>query len=438
MGEILPVILRLGSQLTSVEREVMHRMPGRSIVPGVLARLGDVNDEAERELAMWFAACGGSWAKPTSRVEFLLETCDEERLGVLLERIRLVEHVGGRIVAAAGRERFPRLALAAWGSTAALRTLGAIQAVVQYGALERLSRAGIRAAPIKGADLALRVYGDLGLRGSADVDIVVEPDRLDDAVDVLGTLGYDGGPDASSPWLMALHRRLEHPRAAMPPVEVHWRTEWYSESAMSGGLARAALERAIEDPHGRGLRFRLADELALLLLVFARDGLPGLRLPADVAAWWDRYGPDLGPLPLQGIVEEDPSLAVPLATAAVVCERLVGLPAARLLDIAPARSRRGRLAARLSSAFLDEPRKRSAVGLIDGLLGGRQAWSGFARRRLLLPVGHVATTYRLTGTPAGARVRMLQAQHPVRQLVYYAWYIASPPPRAPEIDWAPV
>jgi hypothetical protein len=402
----------------------------------VRARVGPVTDEIEREAVMLFAGCAAGRANVQLRAERLLEACDEGKLCSLLERLRLLEHVGGRIVASAGKDRFPRLALSAWGSTVAARAQGEAQAVVQYAALERLAQAGIRAAPIKGPDLALRVYGDLGLRQCADVDIVVDPGRLDDAVGVLQTLGYDSGPPAGSPWLTDLHRRLAPSSPALPMVELHWRAEWYSCQASTGGLARAALERAIPDARGRGLRFRPADELALLLLVYARDGMPGLRLPVDIAAWWDRYGSELQPRPLQQIVDVDPRLAVPLATAAAVCERLVGFPAAGLLDVAPSRTSRGLLAARLSSAFLDEPSKRSAATLVDGLLGGRATVLSFARRRLFLPRGQVATMYRLSRATAWrVPTWLLQAQHPLRQLVYFAWYIGSPPPRPPEIEW---
>jgi len=384
---------------------------------------------------MLFAGCAAGRAKLTSRVEILLAASDEGRLRSLLDRLQLVEHVGGRIVAAAGEERFPRLALAAWGSTVAARTRGEVQAVVQFAALERLARAGIRAAPIKGPDLALRVYGDLGLRPCADVDIVVDPERLDDAVAVLRTLGYEG-PPAGSPWLTDLHRGLAHPLAAMPALEVHWRTEWYSANASSGGLARTALQRAVPDGRGRRLRFRPADELALLLLVYARDGMPGLRLPADIAAWWDRYGRELQLGALQDIVDADPRLAVPLATAAATCGGLVGLPSQRLLDLGPARTSRGRLARSLASPFLDERRKHSAAPLVDGLLGGRTALATFVRRRLLLSTGRVNAMYERPRSPGGrARVRILQAQHPIRQLVYFVGHVGSRPPRPPDVEW---
>lgn len=84
------------------------------------------------------------------------------------------------------------------------------------------------------------------------------------------TLGYGPGAPANSPWLTELHQRLIHPASTMPIVELHWRAEWYSRTAATGGLARAALERSRPDPEGRGRELRRADELALLLLIHAR------------------------------------------------------------------------------------------------------------------------------------------------------------------------
>ncbi|MGZ4330333.1 MAG: hypothetical protein ACXVXL_20250 [Solirubrobacteraceae bacterium] len=68
----------------------------------------------------------------------------------------------------------------------------------------------------------------------------------------------------------------------MPRVELHWRVHWYEDR-----FAADALEPA-ERPVARApLRMLPADGLATLTLIYARDGLSGLRTPADIAAWWD-------------------------------------------------------------------------------------------------------------------------------------------------------
>ncbi len=307
--------------------------------------------------------------------------------------------------------------------------------MVQRAVLRRLTEHGIAAAPLKGPDLALRVHGDLGMRPCMDVDVIVDPDRLKEAVAVVQMLGYGEPPPSDAPWFGELHERLDHPADTMPTVEVHWRAEWYSKDARAGGLARSALERSDPELSGDGRRLAPADELAILLLVYARDSLVGMRLPADIAAWWDRYGSDVPAGALQAIVEVDPPLALPLATAAVTCQRLVGLPAGRLLALGPARGARARLAGRLADPFLDEPPAHRASALVDGLLSSRRKIPAFLRRRVLLPAGHTALRYgALDGKGSAVRVRLLQLQHPFRQVAYFASFAAFPPPRPPLIQ----
>jgi hypothetical protein len=362
----------------------------------------------------------------------LLDDCGEDRLLLLLDRLRLTALVGGRILQLAGADRFPRLADAVAEVASRTHLVGTIQAVVQRAVLQRLTQGGIAGAPLKGPDLALRVHGDLGLRPCMDVDVLVDAERLADAVAIVRTLGYGEPPPRDAPWFGELHDRLDHPALTMPAVEVHWRAEWYSKDARAGGLARLALERSTPDARGRGRELLPADELALLLLVYARDSMVGLRLPADVAAWWDRYGSAVPDGALQEIVDADSPLVLPLATSALACQRLVGLPVGRLLALEPARGARGRLAARLADPFLDEPPAHRSSALVDGLLSSRGAVLPFLRRRVLLPAGHIALRY---GGPEGpgssARVRLLQIQHPFRQLAYFAWFVAFPPPRPP-------
>jgi hypothetical protein len=316
----------------------------------------------------------------------------------------------------------------------AARERGQVQALVQQEALDRLTRAGIPASPIKGPDLAERIYGDLGLRPCSDVDILVNPRYLDDAVGIVRTLGYGATAAAAGvESLDGLHRWLDHPAPTMPPVEVHWRAEWYSTRPHVGGFTGAALERSRLDSTGVGRRLDPSDELALLLLVYARDGMVGMRLPADLAAWWDRLGGRVPAGALQRISEADPALGAPLAVAALMCARLVGLPAEELIDLGPARTARGRLVTRLADPFLDgSPPIREAHRLVDGLLSSRRTVWPFLRRRVLPPAEYIALTYGARALPHGStRLRLLQIQHPIRVLAYYAWSIASPPPPPP-------
>jgi hypothetical protein len=59
--------------------------------------------------------------------------------------------------------------------------------------LELLSGHGIRAVPYKGPVLAQVAYGDLGLRSFGDLDVLLDEDRLEDAIAVLEADGYAAG-----------------------------------------------------------------------------------------------------------------------------------------------------------------------------------------------------------------------------------------------------
>jgi hypothetical protein len=166
-------------------------------------------------------------------------------------------------------------------SRAATRAQGlAVEAATRH--VTRLLEAdGIRVLPLKGPLLAADLHGDTGLRATHDVDVLVGRDKFDRALAVLRGAGFRGGDDpVRADGLPDLHFTLRH--SDLPPVELHWRVHW-DERAFSEGM----LERA--EPAGDGLlRARPDDLAAALLLFYARDGLHGMRIPADIAAWADR------------------------------------------------------------------------------------------------------------------------------------------------------
>ena len=71
-------------------------------------------------------------------------------------------------------------------------------AVVSLQHLERIvalakllhDEAGIEAMPLKGVVLSLLLYGDPGLRQCGDIDLLVQPERLDEAIPLLLAHGY--------------------------------------------------------------------------------------------------------------------------------------------------------------------------------------------------------------------------------------------------------
>ena len=62
-----------------------------------------------------------------------------------------------------------------------------------------------------------------------------------------------------------------------------------------------------------------ADGLATLTLIYAQDGLSGLRTPADIAAWWDTgcAGEDLNAV-IESIAGDYPALEAPLRVGTAV------------------------------------------------------------------------------------------------------------------------
>ena len=184
-------------------------------------------------------------------------------------------------------------------------------------------------------------------------------------------------------------------------VELHWRLHWYE--ARSG---EAMMSRAVSD---QGLaHLAPADELACLLLVYARDGFAGIRPLADLAGWWDRYAHELPEGGLGSFAREFPELVPALSVAMVLADALAGLPAAGLgLPGQPA-SRRVRRATRLANWELagEDEQIFADVALVDLLLTPRADTWALVRRQVLLPLD-VASGRLLD--PAATRRRLALA-----------------------------
>lgn len=89
-----------------------------------------------------------------------------------------------------------------------------------------LSRSGVSVLVLKGPVLAEYLYGDVALRTSKDLDLLVSPGQAEAAVRVLESLGYerDGPADAT---LEQLKRRDHHiaytHTSTSVQIELHWR-----------------------------------------------------------------------------------------------------------------------------------------------------------------------------------------------------------------------
>lgn len=347
----------------------------------------------ERELMLRMVGTAARRDASRELIAGLLRRSDQDRLRAMLERQRLLAVVGRRLEDAAPAALEDGLRRAAEAAMTDGRRQSVLYEELTLRLVTALDEAGIRVLPLKGPLLSRRLHGDPGARSvSADIDLLVSAGSLRAAVETLGQAGY--AAPTGAPWAAGLPL-FEHglaPRLPwLPRVDLHWRIHWYERR-----FSEQLLERKLVD-EGPAARPAPPDELAMLLLIYARDGFWGLRLPADIAAWWDRYGDELGPDGLRSIAREHPALRPALAAAAVVCEHVVGLPAERLLDADGLTRRRSRLAARLANWGADGQQKQYSanVKLVDWLLVPRGGRLEFARRHVLLPRNVIANMYGL-------------------------------------------
>jgi Uncharacterised nucleotidyltransferase len=340
------------------------------------------SSQAERQLILLSAGTTARRRAMGGRAERLTADVDWPRLAETLRLRRLLPTLGPRIVELAKGRASDDFAAAVEQATATGRRHGAFLQLISLRAIAMLADAGIRSIALKGPLLGEAIYGDPGRRPSSDIDLLVAPEQLQTAVEVVRGLGYQAPTDyVDDRGLPLLHFVLVHERGELPPVELHWRVHWYEES-----FARERLLPPAVDPPGEW-RPAPADELAVLLLFYARDGFIDLRLATDLSAWWDVYGADLPSGALDELLRTYPAFARVIPVAVEVAERMVGLPATRLVGDMPKLGLRERMAVRLANP---NPHSSSSqlyadMGLIDGLLMPPGAFGAFVRRQLLPP-----------------------------------------------------
>ncbi len=245
----------------------------------------------------------------------------------------------------------------------------ALRSLEYHAELGRLLAAfaarGLPAVALKGTGLSQRLYGEVGLRFVADIDLLVAPERLAEAARVLESCGYR----VDLPEAMRTGSRLELVRLAGHEircerdggyqVDLHWRVESAPRSRFEP-LWRPWLD----DARGGDLR-----ELLYLCLHGARHDWIRLKWLGDVHAWLSR-------LPA-GAWTELEELAVQLRLEAVLGETLV---LRQWIFGAPPEDAMGRL---LASARQESA--RGATSAVTKLLGPppgeendtlAQAWHG--------------------------------------------------------------
>jgi Uncharacterised nucleotidyltransferase len=341
-----------------------------------------VSSQAERQLTLLSAGTAARRRAMGERAGRLVVAVDWQALADTLRLRKLLPTLGPRIVELAEGHASADFVAAVEHATESGRRHGAFLQLVSLRAIAMLADAGVPAVALKGPLLGEAIYGDPGRRPSGDIDLLVAPEYLRTAVEVMRGLGYGApGDHVYDDGLPLLHFMLVHERGELPPVELHWRVHWYERS-----FASERLLPPVVNPPG-GWRAAPADELAALLLFYARDGFVGLRLASDIGAWWDVYGAELPPGALDELLRAYPAFARVIPVAVAVAERLVGLPAARVIGDAPRVGLRGRMAVRLANPNPRYSRSQlyADMGLIDGLLMPRGDFRAFVRRQVVPP-----------------------------------------------------
>jgi hypothetical protein len=219
-----------------------------------------------------------------------------------------------------------------------------------------LEKYGITHHILKGPQISKKLYGDLGLRHSRDIDVIVEPRQLIDSLKVLKTAGWDW-PNAERWFASRAYRLLaqsqlwdfevKHPQYKSV-IEVHWRFENVRDPAME------ATWWARWDADGSELS---PAEALHLCLHGANHGWSRMKWLGDLRTLLDRQ-PDIW-LRCWPLAKE-------LRLQPVVAQALLLLE--RLYDVEPDAASRGIVAS--------EPQAESlAVFALEKLTGKAQLWT---------------------------------------------------------------
>ncbi|NPV62358.1 MAG: nucleotidyltransferase family protein [Methanotrichaceae archaeon] len=163
--------------------------------------------------------------------------------------------------------------------------------------LEALEGAGVCAVPLKGPVLAQTVYGDLGLRQFTDLDLLVKPEEVEDALQVLNAADYVSSHQLDRSLRQRLmktahHHHLFNARTGIT-VELHWTI------APSYYRMHADASRIIERSEavlilGRRVRSVRPDDMLMLLCQHGtKHTWERLSWICDVAATARMIGPEM-------------------------------------------------------------------------------------------------------------------------------------------------
>lgn len=90
---------------------------------------------------------------------------------------------------------------------------------------KELAENGIRTIQLKGPVLAIQLYGDLSLRTSKDLDILIDPEDVEQAEAAMAKLGYEATDkhDSDPNWKRKYHHLSFSHKECWANIELHWR-----------------------------------------------------------------------------------------------------------------------------------------------------------------------------------------------------------------------
>jgi hypothetical protein len=156
--------------------------------------------------------------------------------------------------------------------------------------MRSFANAEIEVLFLKGLTLAHLAFGNLGLRHSKDIDVLIAPENIEAASELLKTAGYRRHKpdprinDAQIRSLMNLRKDLGYMNKTSGfEVELHWRL--FDNPHMLGGISVASAQRAVPIAAGMSLPTLGDDDLfAYLCAHGANDGWFRLKWLADIGA----------------------------------------------------------------------------------------------------------------------------------------------------------
>ena len=323
-----------------------------------------------------------------SGVRAALDGCDPDALARALSDQRLLALLGSRAIAQWGADHAPsRFVEAVDRDIAANRARGLALEALSEQVVARLEEAGIPVLVLKGPLQARRLHGDIGFRHSNDVDLLVSRGDLGTAARLLEGFGYAVEPTTPlrGHGLPDIHLILRSASAGLPRIDLHWRIHWYEDRFSDQMLAKGRKRDVFLEPEP-------SDDLAALMLFYARDGFFGLRAAVDIAAWYELHRSDPGPL-LERHWREYPRLRRAWDASATASERTVGVRAAELLP--PRSGLRTTLASNLANwnQLGDSDQQRANLAVVDALLSPVGELPRFLRREVFVTRAEIQSIY---------------------------------------------